>query len=148
MLRVISSIAIALCLLGCDVSGEVPLLTGSLGCYAGGESGPTAPLVIDPTYGTSFAGRPVMWPLGYTARRFGNEVVVLDAKGNVKATTGRIYHISLAYSPALVPGDDGSLEGPEPTNAFPAAVDCGYEWDFVDCSAPSAPGSPAERYCS
>jgi hypothetical protein len=90
-----------------------------------------------------------MWPEGYTARPAGAEIVVLDAKGNVKATTGRTYHISYAYAPALTyPTNDALGEGPKPTNAFPAAADCGYAWDFIDCTAaPSAPGSPADQYC-
>ena len=146
--RLVSAVALTLCLLGCDLWAEpVPLLTGSLSCYAGGEGGPTALLVVDPKYGTSFDGRPVMWPQGYTARRAWGEVVVLDATGNVKATTGRTYHISSAFAPELVPADDGSGV-PEPTNAFPAAADCGYAWDFIDCTAgTSVPGSPAEQWC-
>jgi hypothetical protein len=136
-----TTLALALFLAGC-VREPVPLLTGSLSCYAGGESGPTGRLVVDPTYGTSFNGQPVMWPEGYTARRAGGEVEVLDANGNVKATTGRTYHISFAFAPALLPNDDGSFDYAGPTNAFPAAVDCGYAWDFIDCTA-----APADRYC-
>ena len=106
-------------------------------------------MVVDPTYGTSFGGKPVMWPEGYTARHVGAEVVVMDANGNVKATTDRTYHISYAYAPALTyPTEEMARASPAPTNAFPAAVDCGYAWDFVDCTdAASAPGSPADTYC-
>ena len=118
------------------------LLTGDLGCYAGGEGGPTAPLRVDARYGTSFDGRPVMWPAGYTARRVGTEVVVLDGDGNVKATTGRTYHIAHAYAPMLIPDDDGSLGGFEPSDAFPAAAHCPYHHDFIDCTA-----DPADGWC-
>jgi hypothetical protein len=153
MRRVTTALALALCLLGCGAkapSGDsLPLLTGSLGCWAGGEQGSTAPLVVDQKYGTSFGGRPVMWPGGYTARRVGGEVVVLDGNDNVKATTGRTYHISYAYAPALTyPTEDSARESPAPTNGFPAAVACGHAWDFIDCTdASSAPGSPADTYC-
>jgi hypothetical protein len=145
MRRLTTTVAVALLLAGCG-SGEsptaVPLLTGNLGCYAGGESGPTALLVADPTYGTSLNGQPVMWPGGYTARRAGSQVEVLDAAGTVRATTGRTYHISFAYAPGLTPNDDGSVDSVGPARAFPAAADCGYAWDFIDCTA-----TPADRYC-
>jgi hypothetical protein len=148
--RLAIALGLSLGLLGCGGQAArlgptvpVALLTSSLGCWAGGESGPTAPLVVDLTYGTSFGGRPVMWPGGYTARRVGGEVVVLDAHGNVKATTGRMYHISYAYTFAPY-----QQVYPSP-NAFPAAVDCGYPWDFIDCTdaASAPPGSPADKYC-
>jgi hypothetical protein len=165
MLRLVFSVALVLSLLGCYAggasappgeslrglaapsappSGPVRLLTGSLGCYAGGEGpGATAPLVVDATYGTSFLGRPVMWPTGYTARRAGFEVEVLNTQGKVIATTGRTYNIAHAYAPDLVPNDDGSFGGtPPPPSAFPAAVECTYEFDFVDCTA-----NPTDVYC-
>jgi hypothetical protein len=121
---------------------SVPLLTGDLGCYAGGEGGPTAPLIAEPQYGTSFAGKPVMWPTGYSARRFGAEVQVLDRHGKVKATTGRTYHISQAFAPALIPNDDGPFEAPGPHDAWPAAADCTYHHDFIDCTA-----NPTDAWC-
>ena len=149
MLRVVSSVALALSLLGCYAGGasappgeSVPLLTGALSCYAGGEGGPTAPLVVDPKYGTSFNGQPVMWPSGYTARRAGSEVEVLNTHGKVIATTGRTYHIAHAYAPELVPNDDGSFDGTPPPSAFPAAADCTYPFDFVDCTA-----NPTDSWC-
>jgi hypothetical protein len=149
MLRVVSCVALALSLLGCGVAapsappGEsVPLLTGDLGCYAGGEGGPTAPLVAEPQYGTSVFGKPVMWPTGYTARRAGSEVEVLDTHGKVKATTGRTYHMSQAYAPTLIPNDDGTFPGPRPHDAFPVAADCTYHHDFIDCTA-----NPTDLWC-
>jgi len=121
---------------------SVPLLTGDVGCYAGGEGGPTGLLVAEPRYGTSFVGRPVMWPRGYTARRAGSEVEVVGADGRVKATTGRTYHISVGPAPELVPNDDGSFDYDGPTNAFPAAADCPYHHDFIDCTA-----DPRDMWC-
>ena len=132
-LRAAATLALAVGVLGCGAGGPVKLLTGvGEACYAGGEQGATAPLVVDLQHGTSFAGRPVMWPIGFTARRAGAEVEVLDAEGNVRATTGRIYHISLAPAPYIA----------QSMNAYPAAVNCGYGWDFVDCTA-----EPTNVYC-
>ena len=141
---VIGALALALVLVGCSApelpEGQVPLLTGVDPniCYAGGESGETGLLVVDPKYGTRFNGKPVAWANGFTARRAGAEVEVLDAKGKVVATTGRRYHISVAP-----PGWD---LGPE--HAYPAAAHCGYPWDLVDCTAATAAQSEAARdYC-
>jgi len=141
-------VGFALLLAGCGAApgatrGErVPLLTGDLGCYAGGEGGPTGPLVAEPQYGTSFLGKPVLWPTGYTAWRAGSEVEILDLQGRVKAMTGRTYHISQAFWPDRYPNDDGTFDGPGPLDAFPAAADCSYHHDFIDCTA-----NPTDRWC-
>ena len=37
---------------------------------------------------------PMIWPWGFTARRVGSEVQVLDPLGRVKATTGTTYVVS------------------------------------------------------
>jgi len=146
MLRVLGSVALTMSLLGCHAGSaggaSVPLLTGALGCYAGGEGGGTAPLLAEPRYGTSWFGKPVMWPKGYTARRAGSEVEVLDAHGKVKATTGRTYHMSRAYAPTLIANDDGTFDGPGPHDAFAVAADCSYHHDFIDCTA-----NPADAWC-
>ena len=103
-------------------------------CYLGGEGGPTGQLAVDPKYGTSLDGRPVIWPEGFSARRAGDEIEVLDPSGNVVATTGRRYRISYrALTDPLIRTAD----------AIPAAVGCGYPWDFVDCTAPG----PSAMYC-
>jgi hypothetical protein len=144
MRPIAATMALAMLLLACGAApkGEqVPLLTGPLGCYAGGEGGPTGELTVDQQYGTSFAGRPVMWPTGYTGWHVGSVVEVRDKAGNLKATTGRKYHISHAYAPILIPNDDGSLAF-EPANAFPAAADCPYHHDFIDCTA-----NPTDGWC-
>lgn len=56
-------------------------------------------LVADPNFGTASRVEgggelPVMWPHGFTARRAGSEVEVLDAEGNVHATTGTFYNLT------------------------------------------------------
>ena len=129
-------LVLALGLWGCARPvAQVPLLTGvdPEACYAGGESGMTGPLVADATYGTSFNGKPVMWPIGFSARSAGDEVEVLDSGGGVRAITGRVYYISIA--PILG-------EHRHRTYAYPAAVLCDNPWDFVDCTA-----DPVNRYC-
>jgi hypothetical protein len=69
MRRLITTLALALLVLGCgpeSPEGEpVDLLTGVDGCYAGGEGGVPAVLLVHPEYGTSLRGRPVMWPVGF-----------------------------------------------------------------------------------
>ena len=147
-MRRIATVGLVLLLAGCSAALEatlgeqVPLLTGALGCYAGGEGGATGPLIAEPQYGTSWFGKPVMWPSGYTARRAGTEVAVLDTHGNVKAMTGRSYHMSQAFWPDQYPNDDGTFDGPGPHDAFPAAADCTYHHDFIDCTA-----NPTDMWC-
>lgn len=135
-----TALLLGLFVAGCSSPAEsdrrVALLTGVDPniCYAGGESGETATLLVDADHGTSFNGQPVAWPNGYMARRAGAEVEVLDAAGKVVATTGRVYHISFAP--------------PGPGNGtYPAAVHCGYPWDFVDCAAADAAHSASATYC-
>src|SRR6187431_1308258 len=81
---------------GCGLGDRVELLTGGNGaCYAGGGEGTPGRLVAEGEYGTTYNGQPVMWPDGYIGRRAGAEVEVLDADGDVRATTGRFYRIML-----------------------------------------------------
>lgn len=105
MRRVTTTLAMALCLLGCGSPGapvELLHFEGSAGAcsIAGGYE---VDLIADPTYGTvagddtkafgmvSDVGRPIWWPTGYTGRRFGSEVVVYDSDGKEVARTGRQY---------------------------------------------------------
>lgn len=111
---------------------RVPLITGVNGCYAGGEQGQTGPLVVDAQYGTRFNGQPVMWPDGFSARHAGFEVEILNRGGQVVATTGRLYHISVAAVSQAEQNAVGSL------GAYPAAANCGYLWDLLDCTAAAA----------
>lgn len=98
--------ALALAVVGCGLlpSGGEPvrLLTAPQAtCFAADVSGL---LVVDPTDGTAIVanGHPSMlalssvpvtvaWPPGFTARRSGPEVEVIDARGTVVGTTGRSY---------------------------------------------------------
>lgn len=103
MRRLTATLALQLCLLGCGSKappGEpVQLLTGVLP-FDQDECSPVqaAQLYVDPQYGASLGlpwdlavRTPVMWPPGFTGRRVGSEVVVLDPIGNVVATTGQTY---------------------------------------------------------
>jgi hypothetical protein len=116
---------------GGTASGDrVALLTAGLSCYAGGEHPVTAELVADAEHGTIFSGQAVVWPTGFTGRRAGSEVEVLDAAGNGGATTGRRYWIARAFM------------SPYDSDRHPAAVDCGYPWDFGQCDASDEPTLP------
>ena len=140
MRRLLTTLALGSCLLACQlVTGEpVQLLTGVDSCWAGGETGVKSTLLVDPDYGTSFDGMPVMWPVGFTGLRIRSEVRVLDKAGNLVATTGKEYFMSR-----------GRVESPESAKlvetlrAFPAAANCPYPWDLVDCGSTASP-SP---YC-
>jgi hypothetical protein len=109
-------VALALCLVGCGwlppYGDPVQLLTGPPdgnggGCFAASASGL---LVVDATHGTAIVGNnlpsmvglgdvpvTVAWRPGFTARRSGSEVEVLDPQGSVVATTGRSYLIPGGY---------------------------------------------------
>jgi len=55
--------------------------------------GPSGDLVVHPQFGTALGSSPVMWPSGFTGRRAGSEVEVLDRDQRVVATTGRSYEL-------------------------------------------------------
>ena len=66
-------------------------------CARNGDA--VAQLLVDPNYGTTLAGypdtrAPVMWRPGFTGRRVGTDVVVVDPNGHVVATTGQSYRIA------------------------------------------------------
>jgi hypothetical protein len=100
MRRIMTLLALALCLLGCDAGvlprDRVALRTSdtdTIGapCFL---SGWESELILDPRSGLAWSAgpddiRPVIWPRGFTARRIGSEVEVLDRDGEVVATTGR-----------------------------------------------------------
>jgi hypothetical protein len=104
-------------------SDSVALLTGvdpvhgnsasdGSGCYLDWTLGL---LSVDPTYGTKVkdeGGDPpgqvavVMWKPGYTARRVGSEISVVDPNGTVVATTGHRYKIAGGFvgpNPPAIP---------------------------------------------
>lgn len=145
-MRWIVSIVLAVSLAGCGSEtappGNVPLLTGGTGCYAGGESGQAGVLLADPKYGTTFNGMVVRWPQGFRAFVSDGVVEVVDAKGTRVARTGRTYYISFASPYANRPETIDGLE------VYPAAAACGYAWDFVDCASPPTGMEDVEAKCA
>jgi hypothetical protein len=120
MLRVVSCVALALSLLGCYAGGAgaspgeslgglaapsapssepVPLLTVETQTSFGScvlDLSYVADVIADPTSGAptyAATGEALAWPRGFTARRAGSEVEVLDPSGNVGLTTGRRYRL-------------------------------------------------------
>jgi hypothetical protein len=104
--------ALLLALLGflaaCAPGEPVALLTSGpeLGCYVANTTGL---LIGDPQAGTAIVSEdmsrttvPVRWPAGYTGRKSGDQVEVLDASGHVVARTGQRYELLGGYD------DDGS----------------------------------------
>jgi multidrug efflux pump subunit AcrA (membrane-fusion protein) len=84
------------------ISSSVFITFGADGCVSLPHA---VDLVADATYGTAFVwtgGRdaaplPVMWRRGFTGRRSGSEVQVVDPQGNVVAITGHAYLINGSY---------------------------------------------------
>lgn len=71
-------------------TGGLSSTTGAVGCYTSGTIGE---LVADPVAGTAIIERsgrriPVTWPKGWTGRRSGWEVEVVDASDAVVLRTG------------------------------------------------------------
>lgn len=105
MRRAMASIALPLFLLGCGSANTTPnptpnadpdavqlvtddsALRSGIGCWLMPSYGE---LVADSTLGVVFkdTGQAAVWPTGYTGRRVGSEVEVLDRQGKVVATTG------------------------------------------------------------
>jgi hypothetical protein len=114
MKRIAATLAIGVLVVGCGLLPEqvqpeqVPLLTGDPehgGCYSLEIE---SPLSVDPTYGTGSGPhivqqgdwvQVVAWRPGFTGRRVGSEVEVLDPQGNVVATTGHTYRLQGGYPP-------------------------------------------------
>lgn len=110
MRRRLRAIGLAACVavwvIGCgaplDTAGQAHLLVGEItgmngACYAD-VTGHESMLSYDPIDGTAmFDGAqliPVMWPVGYTARMAGEQVLeVLDKTGQVVARTGKFYRL-------------------------------------------------------
>lgn len=106
MKRVVSAVALGLVVTGCGLFAErVQLVTG-VPTVEQGNSGQTGcflwhvdgRLIFDPSFGTGILSDtvgtvPVAWRPGFTARRAGAEVEVLDANGNVVAITGQRFSI-------------------------------------------------------
>jgi len=111
--RVAATLALALVLVGCGslLPDQVRLLTGSGPCFLLMQE---SLLVFDPTYGTAIDGgaTPVAWPPGFTGRRVGSEVEVLDPHGNVYAVTGHNFTVSGGYASEGVMGVSLSFRAP------------------------------------
>ena len=130
MRRVTTTLALALCLAGCysvappgestaPLVDRVQLLTDDADNYTVNADGtlnvgcgllPTiGDLVADATNGTAYkGGTPAMWLPGYTGRRVGSEVEVLDRDQKVVATTGKRYQFYFVYVAGRGgAGDDG-----------------------------------------
>jgi hypothetical protein len=110
--RRICGLALALLVIGCadpvSLLNGVPPTIGDGGCFTNSAGGP---LIVDPKYGTAIvdgdtggSATPVMWRPGYSGRRIGSEIEVLDPDGEVVATTGRSYRIAGGYVDQDVPG--------------------------------------------
>jgi hypothetical protein len=108
----ICGLAFALVVLGCaapvSLLSGVPSGFGDVGCFTNFAAGP---LIVDPDDGTAIvdgamggATTPVMWRPGFSGRRVGSEVEVLDPDGEVVATTGRSYRIAGGYVDHALPG--------------------------------------------
>jgi hypothetical protein len=126
MCRITTTLALALCLLGC--AGKVNLLTGGHeGCSIGGtrpmsivgelvaDSKAGTAIRVDPSmaleWGPEVAGStlPVMWPPGFTGRRLPlGEVEVLTAAGDVVITTGRRVTLHTQFSGGIDAGGDNA----------------------------------------
>lgn len=97
---------LALALAAC-AGGSVALATAgesaSIGCYAANTTGMLVPnagagtAIVSEDMGQTTV--PVRWPGGYTGRRSGDQVEVLDGGGSVVARTGQRYMLLGGYSP-------------------------------------------------
>jgi hypothetical protein len=136
--RVITTLALALFLLGCE-SESLPLDRVRL--VTGGDPGTGCGLMprlgdlrADPMFGTVLGGGPAVWPSGYTGRWAGSEVEVLDGTGRVVATTGQRYQFYFVY----VPGKGGAGDPAHGKSAdvicdiYPCTPDCPIERGSID----------------
>jgi hypothetical protein len=98
--RIVTMLAFALCLAGCDALARSEPVdvrssdtdTPAAQCYLAGTA---AELILDPSVGLAWRFgpediRPVIWPRGYTARRVGSEIKVMNSHGVVIARSGRM----------------------------------------------------------
>ena len=111
MRRSATVFALALCVAGCGLTSDAPLViaedTGrSSGCVL---SYFVADVVADPKFGVVYAktGKPVVWPSGTTGHWVRSEVEVTDIRGKVVVTTPGRYR----FSPIYLNGT-GAYDGP------------------------------------
>jgi hypothetical protein len=104
MLRVITTLALALCLPGCGSSGGVPQETSGGVPLITTDDNPNVctltyfvrDVIADPTFGTvdKGSGEPLKWPAGFTGRWVGTEVEVVHPFRGVLLTTPGRYRLS------------------------------------------------------
>jgi hypothetical protein len=115
---VATTLALALFLLGCGSAvppqDRVQLVTDNSDAwfYGGGFRSAcwlmpsSGQLIADPEFGTAFGeGTPAKWPPGYTGRRVGPEVEVVNRDGKVVATTSATAMQQLWWAHAKPPGE-------------------------------------------
>jgi hypothetical protein len=152
VVRVVTSLALALGLLGCALRpppGEpVPLLTVETQTSFGScvlDLFYVADVIADPTTGTptdAATGESFAWPKGFTARRARSEVAVFDPAGNVVLMTGQRYRMcpppddTRAGSGFSARSSGGAwVIGEVDRCAGCALGGYGYPFDLVDCTA-------------
>lgn len=133
MKRVAATLVVALVLVGCGTLFPEPVLVTGIPAeqtlmMGGNNHGgclwlrATGLLVADPKYGTAVVTDdwasetrptpptpiPVVWPRGFSARRSGSEVQVLDPRGNVVAVTGNTYRIDGGFVADREPTSNGN----------------------------------------
>jgi hypothetical protein len=139
MRRIVTTLVLGLCLLGCASKAPpgdpIQLLTGAMPFDADEcPDSALAQLLVDPQYGTALAEyggsrTPVMWRPGFTGRRVASEVVVLDPTGNVVAITGNSYRIAGNYLYQTADGENGIFKRGWVGSTI--GVDMFYACDFV-----------------
>jgi hypothetical protein len=158
LLRVVSSVALAMSLLGCygrsasapsaSSSGSVQLLTVETQTSFGTcvlDAFYVADLIAEPTSGAPIdgaTGKSFAWPKGFTARRSGSEVEVLDPAGNIVLMTGHRYRMCPAPDDTNVGSGlfARSSAGAWVIGMVSECMDCalggyGYPFDLPDCTA-------------
>jgi hypothetical protein len=155
MLRVVACLALALSLVGCyaggasaSPDGPVPLVTDETQARFGFcvlDAFYVSDVIADPASGApsdAATGESFAWPKGFTARRAGSEVEVLDAAGNVVLKTGQRYRMCPSVddtregSGTYAQSSGGAWVIGEVKQCMGCKLE-GYGWPFdrVDCTA-------------
>ena len=152
MIRVVTLLALSLGLLGCAPGAPrdepVPLLTVETQTRFGFcvlDAFYVSDVIADPTSGVptdAATGESFAWPKGFTARRAGSEVEVIDAAGKVVLMTGRRYRVCPSVDDTKVGSGQmaRSNGGAWVIGEVDQCVGCeldgyGYPFDRVDCTA-------------
>jgi hypothetical protein len=82
-------LASALFFAACEAQEPVTILTGSAACYDGWSGDLAFDAVTNSvSFDIGVGPEPIQWPLGYTGRRSGQEVEILNRAGKVLYRTG------------------------------------------------------------